>query len=193
MANSDTPTGLSPIRYTNGAAYTGGATRYHIPASDTTAAYLGSPVALSGSADSDGVASVTANVAASAALLGAVVSVEPVTQDSTTYRAASTERYVYVADNPDLVFEVQEDSVGGALAAANVGQVANLIGFGTGENINGRSAVEIDSSSATASGTGNEQVQLLGLSQRERNIFGNNAKFEVRINNHQMVNGSTGV
>lgn len=192
MANSDTPTGLSPIRYTNGTPYNGGATRYYIPATDTTAAYLGAPVALAGSADADGVPTVTANVAANAALLGAVVSVQPVTQDSTTFRAASTGRYVYVADNPDLIFEIQEDSVGGALTAANVGNVANLTGFGSGENINGRSAVEIDSSTATASGTGNEQVSLLGLIQSERNEFGDNANFLVRINNHQLSNNFTG-
>lgn len=192
MANSDTPTGLSPIRYTNGTPYNGGATRYYVPDTDTTAVYLGSPVASAGGADAEGVQTVTANVAAGATLIGVVVSVQPITQDSTTYRVASTGRYVYVADNPDLVFEIQEDSDGGDLTAANTGNVANLTGFGTGENINGRSAVEIDASTATASGTGNEQVQLLGLSQRERNQFGTNAKWEVRINNHQFSNNFTG-
>ena len=192
MANSDTPTGLSPIRYTNGTPYNGGATRYYIPASDATAAYIGSPVKSAGSADANGVKSITANIVANDFLLGVIVGVEAITQESTIYRAASTERYVYVADNPDLVFEVQEDSVGGALVAANVGNVAQLTGYGAGNNIYGLSAVEIDSSTATDSGTGNEAVQLLGLSQRERNDFGDNAKFEVRINNHEFSNNYTG-
>jgi hypothetical protein len=93
-----------------------------------------------------------------------------------------------VADAADLIFEVQEDSVGGALAAANVGQNASLI---AGNNNGFLSGWMLDSSTAAATNT--LQVQLLGLARRIDNAFGTNAKWLVRINNHQYANQVAGV
>lgn len=193
MANNDAPRGLWPVRHQGGAAWTGAAKRYYIPASDSSAAaYLGCLVKIAGSADANGVMSVTANVATGDAVLGVVVGVEAVTDDSTIYRANSTERYVFVADDPNLIFSVQEDSVGGALAATAVGNTADLIGFTTGSTTTGLSAIEIDSSTATASGDGTEDVFILGLDRREDNAIGVNAKWLVRLNNHSFVDGFAG-
>lgn len=192
MANADAPMGLRPMRYLSGAVYTGAANKYYVPASDSTAIYLGGLVKLAGSADADGVASITGNVATGDAVVGVVVGVEPETADSTTYRAASTERYVFVADDPNLVFEVQEDSVGGAGAAANVGNVADLTGLTSGSTSTGLSAIEVDTSTATGSGDGTEDVLLVGLAQREDNEFGANANWLVRLNNHAFIDGNTG-
>ena len=187
MANSNTPFGLRPVRHRNGAPYNGAATRYYVPASDSTALCLGDPVIIAGSADADGVATVTrATAAGGNYLLGAVVSVEPVTRDSTVYREASTARYVWVADDPDLVFEVQEDGVGGALAAANVGQNVDLIAA-AGSTVTGFSGFMADSS--TAATTNTLQLRILGFSQKIGNEPGNaNAKMEVAINLHTLRN-----
>lgn len=192
MANSDNAKGLRPVRYQGGAAYTGAANRYYVPASDGTAIYLGGLVKPAGSADANGVMSVTGNVATGNAVLGVVVGVEPVTAESTIYRVASTARYVLVADDPNLVFEIQDDSVGGALAAANVGNTADLTGFTSGSTATGASSIEIDSSTATASGDGTEDVLILGLVQRGDNEIGTNAKWLVRLNNHFMVDAQAG-
>jgi hypothetical protein len=96
--------------------------------------------------------------------------------------------YAMVADAADLIFEVQEDSVGGALAATNVGQNASLI---AGNNNGFLSGWMLDSSTAAATNT--LQVQLLGLARRIDNAFGTNAKWLVRINNHQYANQVAGV
>ena len=192
MANSDAARGLMPSRYLSGAVYTGAANKYYVPASDSTAIYVGGMVKLAGSADADGVASVTGNVATGDAVVGVVVAVAPVTADSLTYRAASTERYVMVADDPNLLFEAQEDSVGGALAAANVGNTADLASFTSGSTASGLSSMEIDSSTATASGDGTEDVFIWGLAQRPDNEIGTNANWLVRLNNHQFVDGVAG-
>lgn len=192
MANSDNAKGLRPVRYQGGAAYTGAPNRYYVPASDGTAIYLGGLVKSAGSADASGVMSVTGNVATGNAVLGVVVGVEPVTAESTVYRVASTARYVLVADDPNLVFEIQDDSVGGALAAANVGNTADLTGFTSGSTATGASSIEIDSSTATASGDGTEDVLILGLVQRGDNEIGTNAKWLVRLNNHFMVDAQAG-
>lgn len=192
MANSDSPTGLRPVRDLSGAPYNGAVNKYYVPASDNTAIYIGGLVKPAGSADANGVMSATGNVATGDAVLGVVVSVAPVTRDSTIYRAASTERYVYVADDPSLMFEVQEDSVGGALAAADIGNTADLTGFTSGSTATGLSAIEVDSSTAAASGDGTEDVLIVGLSQREDNEIGANAKLVVRLNNHFFVDGVAG-
>ena len=151
MANSDAATGLKPVGHTSGAPFSGRLRRCYVAAGDSTAIYVGGLVKPSGSADANGVMGVTGNVATGDAVLGVVVSVEPVTRSSTVYREASTERYVMVADDPDTLFEVQEDSVGGALAATNAGNTADLIAFTSGSTFTGRSTIEIDSSTATAS------------------------------------------
>lgn len=199
MANADAASGLRPAMYQGGAAYTGAANRYYIPATDTDAAvYIGGLVKFAGSADADGVPSVTGNVATADSVVGVVVGVDPVEgagangRDSTTYRANSTERYVWVADDPNLLFEVQEDSVGAALAATAVGNVADLASFTSGSTTTGLSSIEIDSSTATASGDGTEDVLIVRLVNRPDNVIGDNAKWLVRLNNHAFVDGNTG-
>lgn len=192
MANADAARGLSPVAYLSGACYSGAANRYYVPSTDSTAIYIGGLVKFAGSADSDGVPSVTGNVATGDAVAGVVTSVEFVTNDSTIYREASVERWVYVADDPNLLFEVQEDSVGAALAATAVGNVADLTGFTSGSTVTGLSAIEIDSSTATASGDGTQDVLIVRLARKPDNAIGTNANWLVRLNNHAFVDGNTG-
>jgi hypothetical protein len=190
MANDNSPRGLRPVRHRNGAPYNGAVTRYYVPASDSTALYLGDPVIIAGSADADGVASVTrATAAGGAYILGVVVGVEPASRDSTTYRPASTAAYVFVADDPDLVFEIQEDAVGGALAAADVGLNADLVA-GSGSTATGYSGFQLDTS--TKATTNTLQLRILGFVQRANNEIGANAKVLVGINLHQSRN-TTGI
>lgn len=187
MANVDAPKGLRPVRHLNGSPFNGAANRYYVPASDGTAIFVGDPVKSGGSADADGVASV-AQAAAGDNIRGVVIGVEPVTDESTFYRVASTERYVFVVDDPDVIFEVQEDGVGGALAAADIGLNADIV-VGTGSTVTGSSAVELDSSDKK---TGTAQLRILGLAQRADNEIGTNAKVEVLINEHELKS-TTGV
>ena len=191
MANTDNARGLSLARAQGSAGYTGGANKYYVPTSDGTAIYLGGVVKLAGSADADGVPSVTGNVTAGDVLVGVVVGVESDTRESTTYRAASTERYILVADDPNAVFEIQEDSTGGALAATSVGLNASLAAITSGSTTNGRSTMELDSS--TAATTATLDLSILRLVPRADNEIGTNAKWQVRLNNHQFADGATGV
>jgi hypothetical protein len=192
MANVDVPQGLRPLRYLSGAPYNGAVNRYFVPDTDIVNIFLGGLVKLAGSADSEGVPTVTGDITTGDAVIGVVSGVEEITQDSTTFREASTARYVFVADDPNLLFEVQEDSVGGALVAGDIGEVADLTGLTSGSTVTGRSAIEIDSNTSTGSGDGTEDVFISRLSQRPDNVFGTNAKFLVRLNNHTYLDGNTG-
>lgn len=192
MANSDNATGLTLARQQGSGAHGGNINRYVALAATGTAIYVGGLVKPAGSADADGVMDVTGNVATGDAVLGVVVAIEPATSESLLYREASTLRYVYVADDPNAVFEVQDDSVGGDLAVTNVGNTADLIGFTAGSTYSGKSTIEIDSNTATATGDGTQDVLILGLVQRDDNEIGTNAKWLVRLNNHFFVDAQAG-
>lgn len=194
MANGDTPFGLKPVRYVSGGPYNGAVNRYYIPASDTDAAvYIGGLVKLTGGADAAGVAAVTGNVASGNPVVGVVVAVEPSANYSTIYRANSTERYVLVCDDPNVLFEVQEDSDGGALAATAAGGTATLTGFTSGTAATGLSAIEIDSSGLSETSDTDDDVRIIRFVARPDNEIGANAKWLVRLNVHQYVNAAVGV
>lgn len=200
MANSDLPSGLTPRRYRNGAPFVGPLRKYYVPASDGTALFIGDPVILAGTGDAKGVPAVTRATAASAGrITGVVVGIAnddtlAASNDmmETGYRAASTAGYVLVCDDPDVLYEIQEDSDGGALAVTNIGQNADLIAA-AGSTVTRRSGFELDSS--TAATTATLQLRIIELAQRPDNEIGANAKWLVAINlpTETGAAGSTGV
>lgn len=178
MANADTPFGLRPVRHLDGSTYNGQTERFYIPSSDSTAYGVGVPVKLAGSADSRGVPTVIV-VGVTDAPLGVITSFERDPDNlSLTHRLASTARYCNVCVSPDVVYEAQEDSVGGALVAGDTGKVIR-VALGTVDTVSGYQSTELDSSSATTTG---EPFRLLRLVDREDNEFGTEAKWEVCLN-----------
>lgn len=199
MANVDRVFGFRPVGHLNGSPWNGRVTKYWIPASDGTATFVGDLVKLSGTASASGIASVI-QAAAGNTPVGVVISFEPNPDNlAQIHRTASQDindqedgRYVYVADSPDLVCEVQEDGVGGALAITNVGQNADVV-VGSGSATTGQSGMELDSS--TANTTSTLVLRILGFVQRPDNEVGvANAKMLVGFNVHQYNSvGTTGV
>jgi hypothetical protein len=190
MANVNTPFGLRPVGTLNGAPYSGKIRRYYVPSTDGTAIGLGDPVKLAGSADANGVATVTRSSAGDVHV-GIMVGVQPLPTDLTlNYRKASTSMYIFVETDDQTLFEVQEDSVGGALAATNVGQNASLV-LGTVDTVTGNGKTMLDSS--TANTTNSLDVQIIGLKQAVDNAIGNYAKWIVRLNLNQYKSGTTGI
>jgi len=192
MANVNAAMGLLPYRDASGRPFSGQGKLYYIPASDSNVIKPGDPVILAGSADADGVPSITiATAAGGNYILGSVIAIDPVLgagangRDSTTYRAASTERYAWVADDPNTEFLIQEDAVGGALAAADVGLNADLIS-GTGSTVYGQSGWQLDTS--TKATTNTLQLKILGFARKVDNEIGANAKVRVKINLHALMN-----
>lgn len=196
MPNANAPMGLIPRRYRNGAPFVGPLRKYYVPASDATALFIGDPVVISGTGDDRGISAVTR---ATAAITGVVVGIanDPAVPDSNRvmelgYRPASTEAYVLVCDNPDVLYEVQEDSDTSTLAKTSIGLNANLIA-GNGSTNTRRSAFQLDSS--TAATTATLQVRIVELEQRVDNEIGQFAKWLVAINTPTETGaaGSTGV
>jgi len=145
MANVDAAFGLSPSRYLNGAPYNGQANAYVVPATDGTALFIGDPVIFAGSSNAAAigdfgagtlatVTQATGGTASTEAVLGVVVGFDPILgagsdgRDSSIHRVASTQRVVWVADDPQIVFEVQSD---GTTVVADIGLNCQYI-IGTG-------------------------------------------------------------
>lgn len=194
MPNTSRINGFRPVRYLNGSPWNGAATKYATQASDGTAIFMGDAVKLDGGSDGAGIRSVT-QATAGAAVIGAVVGivVDPLLINSPQYRVASTARYLMVADDPNLLFEVQEDAVGGALASASVGLNASLI-VGSGSTTTGQSGMQLDTS--TAATTATLELKIMEFVQRADNeVASANAKVLVKFNNHQLGShtGTAGV
>ena len=129
MANSNRASGFTPRQYLNGAPWNGQARLYSIAASYGTALYIGDPVISSGTADAKGLPGVILG-AATGALRGVIVGLgktpgglfNPSNLDI-TYRPASDPAvwYAAVVDDPNVLFEIQEESNGTALAATEIG------------------------------------------------------------------------
>ena len=131
MANANRPYGLVPIQHLDGSPFNDAVRMYLFD--DSNACYIGDPVISAGSAGAAGLfvngvsceGMPTATVAAAGGnLLGVVVGFLPLQSDPTILhkQATTTDRIGLVADGPDLVFEIQEDSVGGAIAVTQVGR-----------------------------------------------------------------------
>jgi|KBSMisStandDraft_5_1062788.scaffolds.fasta_scaffold01814_9 hypothetical protein len=205
MANANKPMGLSPHSYLNGAKWNGQATVYSLLVGDTTNAYaIGDPVALGGSGDANGVPNIVlATAGAGNALLGAVVGLVPSgnvyggavgaggPQFGAVVVPAGTRTatiYLLVADDPFIIYEVQEGGAGTALATTDLGTNINLL---SGTNNGYASGWLLDNNSKATTST--YQMQLLRLSQKADNAFGTYAKWLARVNNHNFKAGTTGV
>ncbi len=196
MANVNRPNGAVPVGTLGASKWNGQVNQYLIPSTDNTAVMIGDFVKLNGSSgaagtvvygqDCEGMATVI-KATASDRLLGAVVGFLANPSDlnvSGIYRSASTNRIALVSDDPNTIYEMQEDSVGNNMDADMVGLNTDII-TGTGSTTTGISGQMLDSSDT---GTAAGQVRILGLAKRPDNAIGQYAKWLVRIN-EQQVNG----
>jgi hypothetical protein len=165
----------------DGSPFNGLVNKYHKASGDAVAVAVGDLVKSTGTADTDGIPTV-AQAAATDVCLGVIVGIVADTDESLNYSPASTEAYLLVADSPDVVYEIQEDSVGGALAATAVGGNCDVVVGAISTVGGGSSRMELDSSVVTTSAA---QLRILRLRQKADNEIGVNAKWEVMINEHE--------
>jgi hypothetical protein len=195
MANANAPRGLVPYRYDSGAPYNGAANIYFVPASYGSAIYVGDPVVTVTNSEDAGSGIPTVQLATAGGgttLLGPMVGIvaggEPiigVTRDLPVYHPASTAGFVLVADDPSLLFLIQEDGVGGAMAAGAAGRNADLVA-GAGSTVTGQSGWQLDSS--TLATTNTLQMRIRRLLEQTDNVAGLSAKWLCRINLHELLN-----
>lgn len=200
MANVDAAFGLRPVRYASGAPYQGQANAYYATGATGIIA-PGDPVALVGTSNATAIQGYEigmleqvklATAGDSENMVGVCVSVLPVTNQSLTYRADSTDRIIMVADDPNLIFQVQLDDDGDSTnwAVTVSGSYANLAS-GTASTTYGQSVWELDGSDVPAADYSN-QVYLRGLAKIPGNVVGPFSIWEVMINLHERTNAPIG-
>lgn len=195
MVNVDSAFGLKPVRYLNGAPYNGQANTYVHLAADTNSIFVGQGVTLAdtGSDATGKFASVIAGTVTSSVFVGVCVGVIPLTQESNIFSAGGdlVDNFILVADDPQLVFEVQEVSGGTALAAADVGLNADLVATSAGSTATGICGWELQNAGEATTNT--FDVKILNVSRRDDNELGEHCKWDVRINRHQYVDQKAGI
>lgn len=188
MANIDRQNGFTPVRHLNGMPWNGKARMYYIPVGNAAAIFVGDAVASAGSADATGKYASIAIAATTANVRGVVIgfSDQPFISLDTSnlyrnYCPASKEMYALVVDDPDVIFEVQEDNDTNDMDADMVGLSADFI-VGTGSTTTGKSAMELDSSSTAAGGP----CRILGVSNREDNALGDYCRWDILFVEHEL-------
>lgn len=196
MANVSRVRGFVPVRHLDGSPWNGQTETFLVDSGDGTAMFIGDAVKLAGSAgvagqvvfgqNVEGMATITrcASGSSEAALVGVVIGFSPDPNNlMKKHRAASESRLAYVVTDPTVVFEIQEDGVGGNVVAADIG-LAGVFTVTAGSTVTGLSGMAYDSSQTT--GTGTFPLKLIGLSRRADNAFGLSttdlAKVEVVLN-----------
>lgn len=194
MANANTAYGLWPERDIYGRNWSGAANTYAIPSSYGSNLYLGDPLVPTGSSDANGIPYLTLATAGTSnytigPMVGIVNGGDPivsVTRDLPIYHTASTLQYILVADDPSLLFKIQEDGNGGANSS-----MANMnLASGSGSTVTGYSGWQLSSSSVATTST--LQMRLMWPMRTPDNAVGTNCKWLVKINLHSISN-PTGV
>lgn len=201
------PSGLSPVKYLNGAKYDGKFQIYAILAADTNAFYPGDLVTPSANGDASGIPVVTL-AAAGGVAIGVVVAVG--TQQYGAYanpnalqnvfRASGAQPQIYyaaVSDDPNIIYEIQEGGAGTNLTQTACNRNVNVIlaAPATGVAVSG---TQINNASVNTTSTLN--LKLLRLAPRIDNHFvtvpatgGGGQKWWAIINNHYFRTGITSV
>jgi len=176
--------GFRPVKTITGAPYNGQGNVYFLPASDSSVVMVGDAVKLLGDARAaTGVPTVTRVSAATDIPIGVVVGIlftgvgdltnTPPVNDLNTpiYRRASTDRYVLVCDDPNIVYETQYagTSVAAATITANVGQNGQFV-VTAGSTTSGSSGMQLDSAGLATTAT--LPLKIVGFPNRPDNIPG---------------------
>jgi len=202
MANANTPRGLSPVRTITGAAWNEQGNLYAI-ANDASNTYaIGDIVRVAGGSDTTGIPYVT-KAATTDIPVGVIVGIrvaDPSVSLVGTTLALNTIylplnsglRYVYVVDDPNVIFEVQGNSTGvlaadvfknaGLTITANQTTLAQSAPL-SNTVLNAASFLAIGSSGSLAL-----PLQIIGLTQSVDNEPGAFAKALVKWNRHQFLN-----
>jgi len=210
MANANKLNGFTPVGYLNGADWDGRGRVYAIPAANTNPLFVGDPVTLIAGADATYYLPCIDRGAAGAVCVGVIGAisnlprgqgpwVDPTQLNNILYRPAGAQAkqyYALVYDDPNIIFEAQEQASGGA--GTNFTQTA------ANKNANFSVALDppalppffsqafVDNGTAAAT-TATFNLKLLGLKQSIDNAPGAWQRWWCLINNHYYRTGVVGI
>lgn len=192
MANASRPTGLRPVKHINGSAWNGATEQFALLAADSTVVGIGDIVNWGGTADANGVASITRATSDAGLPVGVVVGFVP---DYTNlalpsqYRLASTARYAFVCVDPTVVYEVQAGA-STAITAVGMNMGMNYTAVNTATGVSAMTA--LGGAGAT---TNTLPLKVLGTAQRPDQDMSDplSWKLLVTLNTANLAGNTTGV
>ena len=194
MANKDAPFGFRPTKMLGGAPFNGSQTEYGIASTYNTNIFSGDAVEL----HTDG--TVTIAAAGQTNILGVFNGCfytdstgKPTYSKYWPASTTATDAVAYVIDNPDVLFEAQEDSTNiGSSWPDNRGANANLVSTHAGSTKTGRSKQELASSDIQAA---TSQFRIVELSKDPDNsdTASANCNFLVRVNEGLYYDNAAGI
>lgn len=204
MANVQGPRGFVPSRYMDGSAWNGQTNMYFIPSTDTNQFNVGDAVKSAANADSNGIPAVTKITNGTDTIRGIIFGVLVANPNSPSFQGINLDLtiqnipatklknyYVLVCDDPNLLYEIQDDGITTAnLVATNANKNASFTVTNPTSPQQNSATVLLSSSFAT---TASLPLKLMGLVQKPNNSFGAFATWLVRINQHELMGNTAGV
>lgn len=194
--------GFRPVKSATGAPYNGAGELAFVPSSDSTVIMVGDAVKLLGDSRSPTGAPTVTRVSAAGDIaygivigilftgVGDTVNMPPVNDLNTPiYRRASTDRYLLVETDPNVIYEAQylTQSVAAATITANVGLNGSW-DVTAGSTTTGSSGMSIAALSAT---TATLPLKVVGFPNRPDNNPGDQYfSYYVKLNNTQYGTGT---
>ena len=177
MANQDCPCGLYPYQAQ------GGEPRKNIYLAGTsTSIFRGDVVAINSSGHVRSIATATGSLS--------IIGVAANYVDATAAPGSSTAQKVWVYDDPDQLFVIQDDGDSATPARTDVGATCPLL-LTTGSTTTGQSRQELDVSGLSAHST--EIVKILGFKEGPTFEIGKYAKYIVKLNRHFQGEARVGI
>ena len=194
MANKDAPFGFRPTKMLGGAPFNGGQTEYGIDSTYNTNIFTGDAVEL----HTDG--TITIAAAGQTNIVGVFNGCfytdstgKPNWSKYWPASTTSTDAVAFVVDDPNVLFEAQEDSTDiGASWPANRGSNANFVSTHAGSTKTGRSKQELDSDNITAA-TANFRIVELSKDPDNSDTASANCNFLVRVNEGLYYDNAAGI
>jgi hypothetical protein len=202
MANANAPFGLKPVNL-DGTTWSGQGRLIYIPSSQAGNIFIGDPLVPLGTTDAYGVPAFgIATAGATNRIAGSFLgqsngpasggnASSTMLQSATLYHPAATAGYGLLCDDPNVAYEIQEDSDGGAIAITTGGYANGNLASGSGSTVTGLSAWTLDSSTV-ATGNATYQVKVIGLVRGPDNAIGNYARWLVQLNLSALAQNTAG-
>jgi hypothetical protein len=196
MSNTNAPFGAKPVGYKSGASYQGKCNLYYLAASNGDALHVGDFVKSSAVGDDNGVPGIdkcaTTNVCRGivvgllpvypgVSMVGAALNLENAGYLSATNADAC---YALVADEPDLVFEIQCGSVVTNLVSTKLSNNFEITVAVPSPATNPLSATIVDNT--TIATTNTLTLKMLGLAKRPNNAIGAYQVVNACFNTHEL-------
>jgi hypothetical protein len=192
MPNVSRAVGLRPVKHINGSAWNGQTEIFALLAADATVVGVGDVVNWGGTADANGVASITRATSDAGLPVGVVVGFIPDYNNlnlPSQYRAASTARYAFVCVDPTVVYEVQAGAAT-AITAVGMNMGLNYTAVNTSTGLSAMTA--LGGAGAT---TATLPLKVLGVVQRPDQDMADssNWKLLVTLNSNNLAGNTAGV